>query len=317
MSSPITHALLLTAGLGTRLRPLTVVRAKPAMPVAGEPLVARIIRWLVSHGVTNLVLNLHHRPETITRIVGDGGQYGARVRYSWESPDVLGSAGGPRLAAPIVGASPFLIVNGDTLTDVDLGALAAAHQAGGALVTMALVVNTEPERYGGVRLDDAGAVLGFVPRGPAATGSFHYIGVQVADAGAFAAVTPGETASSVGGVYDRLIGERPGSIRGWVCDARFWDIGTVADYWRTSQAFAGREHLPHGAPAADAGARIDPTASIGTSILWDGVSIGPHAWLDGCIVTDGVAVPAGAHYRDVILTAGPAGQLVVTPRPSA
>src|SRR5436190_1495359 len=132
----IRHAVILTAGLGTRLRPLTDVRAKPAIPVAGEPMIRRIVAWLVSRGVVDLVLNLHHRPETLTRVLGDGRDLGARVRYSWELPLVLGSAGGPRLARPIVGAGSFLILNGDTLTDVDLRSLADAHAASDALVTL-------------------------------------------------------------------------------------------------------------------------------------------------------------------------------------
>ena len=137
----IRPALVLTAGLGTRLEPLTRVRAKPAIPVAGEPLVRRIIAWLASNGVTDLVLNLHHLPETIAAVVGDGSDLGVRVRYSWEQPAVLGSAGGPRQALAILGAETFFIVNGDTLTDVSLRALAAAHDASGALVTLALVPN--------------------------------------------------------------------------------------------------------------------------------------------------------------------------------
>ena len=82
-------ALVLTAGLGTRLRPLTDVRAKPAMPVGGQPMIHRIIRALVAQGVDDLVLNLHHLPATLTSIVGDGSDLGARVRYSWE-PAILG-----------------------------------------------------------------------------------------------------------------------------------------------------------------------------------------------------------------------------------
>src|SRR5215510_1360477 len=107
----ITRALVLTAGLGTRLRPLTDVRAKPAIPVAGEPMIRRIVRWLVSRGVSDLVLNLHHLPATITAVVGEGRDLGARVRYSWEQPVILGSGGGPRLALPLVGADPFFVIN--------------------------------------------------------------------------------------------------------------------------------------------------------------------------------------------------------------
>src|SRR5881396_3477572 len=155
------HALVLTAGLGTRLRPLSDVRAKPAIPVAGEPLVRRIIAWLAANGVTDLVLNLHHLPETLTASVGDGSDLSARVRYSWEQPVVLGSAGGPRQALPIVGAEVFLIVNGDTLTDVDVVDLARAHTRSDALVTLALVPNRRFDRYAGVTLDARGHVIGF------------------------------------------------------------------------------------------------------------------------------------------------------------
>jgi hypothetical protein len=102
----LSHALVLTAGLGTRLDPLTRVRAKPAVPVAGEPLVRRIIRGLVAQSVTELVLNLHHLPATIAAVVGDGRDLGATVRYSWEQPVILGSAGGPALALPLINASP-------------------------------------------------------------------------------------------------------------------------------------------------------------------------------------------------------------------
>jgi NDP-sugar pyrophosphorylase family protein len=149
---------VLTAGLGTRLRPLTDVRAKPAIPVAGEPMIRRIITWLAARGVTDLVLNLHHLPHTLTAVVGDARDLGVRVRYSWEQPTILGSAGGPRHAAAIVEADPFLIVNGDTLTDIDVEALVGAHARSAALVTLALVPNREFERYGGVKLDANGDV---------------------------------------------------------------------------------------------------------------------------------------------------------------
>src|SRR5439155_16440805 len=135
-----------------RLQPLTLARAKPAMPVAGEPLVRRIIRWLRSCDVTDLVLNLHYLPDTLTAVVGDGADLGVRVRYSWEQPQVLGSAGGPRQALSILGANTFYLINGDTLTDLDLTAVATAHQQSGARVTLALVPNHEPQKYGGVHL---------------------------------------------------------------------------------------------------------------------------------------------------------------------
>ncbi|MGH9139621.1 MAG: sugar phosphate nucleotidyltransferase [Vicinamibacterales bacterium] len=307
----IRRALVLTAGLGTRLRPLTDVRAKPAIPVAGQPMVRRIAAWLVSGGVDDLVLNLHHRPETLTACVGDGRDLGARVRYSWEMPAILGSAGGPRLARAIVGADTFFIVNGDTLTDVDLAQLADAHAASGALVTLALVPNREFQRYGGVHLDTDGRVTGFVRRGPAARGSYHYIGVQIVSARAFDDVQPGTAASSIGGVYDAWIAAQPGAIRGVVSDAAFHDVGTPADYWRTSLAFALAEGT-HGSTVG-AAAQIDSSARVTQSILWDHVRVGANARLDECIVTDGVTVPGDAAYRRAILLSGADGQPIASP----
>jgi NDP-sugar pyrophosphorylase family protein len=300
------QAIVLTAGRGTRLWPLTAVRAKPAIPVAGEPMICRIIKWLVAEGVTDLVLNLHHLPETLTALIGDGGDLSASVRYSWE-PVVLGSAGGPRQAAPILAADEFLLVNGDTLTDLKVSGLAAAHRASDALVTLALVPNREPHRYGGVRIEAEGVVTGFVARGPAAEGSYHFIGVQLASSDAFRSVAPGEPVNSIGGVYDDLIATERGSVRGFVCDARFWDVGTPADYLSTSEAFGGG--------GVGRRARIDPSACLTGSILWDDVEIGPACRLERCIVTDRVRVPAGSTHRHEILLAEPNGDVFAAPLP--
>jgi NDP-sugar pyrophosphorylase family protein len=295
------HALLLTAGLGSRLQPLTSVRAKPAIPVAGEPLVRRIVRWLASGGVTDVVLNLHHLPATLTAVVGDGTDLGVRARYSWEQPIVLGSAGGPRQALPLIGSGTFLVVNGDTLTDVDLQALAGAHASSSALVTLALVPNREPLRYSGLLLDDRGRVTGLAERGPGAAGSFHFIGVQVASADAFRWLPLGEAANSIGASYDRLMADRPGCIAGFVSNAAFWDIGTVADYINTSSALSktetagARSALPHRT------VHVDPSADVRGSILWDDISIGQDATVVDCIVNDRVSVPAGTAYQRSIL----------------
>lgn len=305
--SSIRHAIILAAGLGTRLQPLTSVRAKPAVPVAGEPIVRRTARWLVAHQVTHLVLNLHHLPATVAAGMGDGSDVGASVRYSWEQPVVLGTAGGPRHALPLLGADTFFVVNGDMLTDLDLNALAATHASSGALVTLALVPNREPARYGGVMLNRERRVTRFTGSGEAAAGSFHFIGVQAAAAEAFRSLPEGRAINSIGDAYNRLIDTRPGSISGFVCDASFWDVGTVADYVTTSRAFE-KDTRPFSSTS-----RIDASASLTRSIVWDDVEIGPHAELDECIVTDGVHVPAGVSYRRTILMRGTGGTLVTVP----
>jgi NDP-sugar pyrophosphorylase family protein len=324
------RALVLTAGLGTRLQPLTLARAKAAAPVDGEPLVRRTIGWLVSQGITDLVLNLHHKPETIAAVVGDGSDLGARVRYSWESP-VLGSAGGPRHALPLLldpcsprgglGATRapddlFLLVNGDTLTDVDLPAMIAHHRASGALVSMALIRNPRPDKYGSVLLDERGAVTAFRGRRPAGSprpddgDEYHFIGPQVVDAGVFASLEDGVPCESVLEVYPRLMRERPGSVVGFVGEWGFRDIGTPADLLETSLAFAAEDGRPD-RPRWGHGVRVDPAARVTRSLLWNDVIVGAGAVLDECVVADRVTIDANARYHRSAIVAGPDGLVVV------
>ena len=292
-------ALVLTAGLATRLQPLSSVRAKAALPVAGEVLVLRILRWLRRSGVTRVVLNLHHRADTITREVGDGSAIGLDARYSWE-PEVLGSAGGPARAIPLLEADRFLIVNGDTLADVDLAALAAQHVDTNAAVTMA-VVDAEP-RYNAIVANEAGIVTSFKRTGTPGTnpvgtvgtlGTYHFIGVQAANASAFAGVSADVRSESVHGIYPTMIASRPDSLRVMRTTAEFFDIGTPQDYLATARTIANREGRP-----LDRGhdCRVADDARIDSTILWNGVTVGAGASLTNCIATDGATVPAGSHY---------------------
>ena len=296
------------------------MRAKPAVPVAGVPLVRRIIQWLVTYGVTDIILNLHHRPDTITTVVGDGRDLGARVRYSWE-PRLLGSGGGPRRALPLFDTDRCFIINGDTLTDVDLKAMIETHLGTSAAVTLALVPNPDPWWYGGVVLDDAGRILKFTTsfRRAAATTSgatphqrpqpgasgrqpdlYHFVGVQIVERRIFSTLPEGEPAESVSGLYRTLIAQGT-RVQAFTCHAAFHDIGTPTDYLRTSLRFAraeGHDTIPAGVDTSiGADARIERTA------IWDRVSIGPGCQLIDCIVTDDVQVPAGTALSKAILIA--------------
>jgi NDP-sugar pyrophosphorylase family protein len=277
-------ALVLTAGLATRLRPLSFVRAKAALPIGDRAIVQRILQWLAGHGVDNAVLNLHHLPHTITRIVGDGASEGLRVRYSWEMP-VLGSAGGPRRALALLASPTFLIVNGDTLTNVDVAGLIDVHRKTGALVTMAVIPNTEPAKYGGVVADDRGAVAGFTKAGSTEQ-SFHFIGVQVVEGAAFASLPDNMPTETVKDLYPALIAARPDSIRAFITDSEFFDIGTPRDYFDTCMRFRTRE--PNRSRLAAADSRLEQC------IVWDRVQIDPRAQLRRCILTDDIRVPAGS-----------------------
>ena len=304
MTTPLPPALVLAAGLGTRLRPLTFCRAKAAVPVAGTPLICRQLRALARAGIGDVVVNLHHRPETVAGVVGDGAALGCRVRYSWEGT-VLGSAGGPRHALPLLDDT-FFIVNADTLCSVDFAALLERHRASGALATLAVTVHPAPHRYGGVLAGPDGRIARFAPAG-SSTGSdapWHFVGVQIVEASLFRTLPDGVPAASIGGLYDRLIADgRPMAVH--VVPGPFQDIGTPADYAATVQAIAaaeGRSPVPPGARPV-----IHPSARVERSILWDDVTIGADCVVTGCILADGVRLPDGTVLdRRAVVPAGAA-----------
>jgi NDP-sugar pyrophosphorylase family protein len=287
-------ALVLTAGLGTRLRPLTYVRAKAAVPVNGESLAHRVARWLAGHAVAEQVFNLHHLPASVAACLGDGSEIGVRIRYSWEQP-VLGSAGGPRRALPLLtdgGSSRFLIVNGDTLTDVDLGAVIDRHEQSKALVTMALIPNPAPEKYGGVTVTADGFVSGFTRRN-AAIRSHHFIGVQVVEAKIFAGLEDGVPYESVGALYPELIRQSPRNVAAHVSQASFSDIGTPGDLLATSLALSVIE----GDHLVSATAQVAPSAVVERTSLWDDVRVDHGARLTECVVADGCHIPGDLDLR--------------------
>jgi NDP-sugar pyrophosphorylase family protein len=288
-------ALVLAAGLGTRARPLSWLRAKPALPVAGAPLIARVLRWLGSHGVRDVIVNLHYRPESIAAVVGDGSMFGVRARYSWEQP-LLGSGGGPVRAFSLIEGDELLVVNGDTLTDLDAAALYAAHAASDALVTMALVENPRPSKYGGVQVGPSGVVERFTRRGHSPSG-LHFPGVQVVRRAAFAGVPDGQSAESVAAIYPALMAARPGSVRGWTVSAQFDDIGTPADYLDTCVRLC----LGHQTELIEPGARIASSARLSNTICWAGAVVEDGAALESCIVCSGACVPRGSRYHRSVL----------------
>ena len=262
--------LVLTAGVGARLDPLTRLVAKPAVPVAGQALGERVLRWLAHEGVTDAVLNLHYLPQTITGLVGDGAAYGLRVRYSWER-DLLGSAGGPRHALPLMDSDPFLIVNGDTLSDVALTPVIDAHRQSGADVTLAVIENPAKDRYNGVIDDGNGYVTGFVPKGH--TGhSWHFVGIQVVNQSVFAPLADNTPVESVGWVYRQMVESFPGTIRIHPVNAVFHDVGTPADYIATCRAFGG----------------VDQSGNI----IWPGARVEPGARITNSIVAGEINVPS-------------------------
>jgi mannose-1-phosphate guanylyltransferase/mannose-1-phosphate guanylyltransferase/phosphomannomutase len=147
-------AMVLAAGLGTRLRPLTYEITKPMVPVLDRPVMEHILDLLARHSFEEVIANLHYFPDTIR------GYFGERIAYSHE-PALLGTAGGVRACAEFFGDEPFLVISGDALTDIDLSAFAARHREAGGVATLAVKQVPDTREYGVVLHDRDGRITGF------------------------------------------------------------------------------------------------------------------------------------------------------------
>jgi mannose-1-phosphate guanylyltransferase len=152
--------MLLGAGLGTRLRPITNELPKPMVPILGEPVMGHILRLLERHGFREVISNVHYLPDTIRNYFRDGSDYGVQLEYSLEE-ELLGTAGGVRNVHDFLGDETFLIISGDALTDIDLSALWARHRQAGGIGTLALKKVEDPSQLGVVILNEDGRIQGF------------------------------------------------------------------------------------------------------------------------------------------------------------
>lgn len=157
-------AMVLAAGEGTRLRPLTLNMPKPMVPVRERPALEYIVAWLSYHGIKQIAMNLHHCPDVIPDHFGDGSDFGVQLTYSRETK-ILGTAGGAKKLSAFLD-SPFVLVYGDVLTDLNLTDMLEAHanRPAGTRLTMSLYHVPNPTECGIVRLDESGRVREFVEK---------------------------------------------------------------------------------------------------------------------------------------------------------
>jgi NDP-sugar pyrophosphorylase family protein len=160
------NAMVLAAGKGTRLHSLTEMVPKPMLPVAGRPVLAHIIEWLWRHGIHQVAINLHHHPGVIRQYFDDDSWREIEITYS-EEPELLGTAGGVKKMEAFFG-DPFLVVYGDVLTDLDLGALLAFHQLrqGKPHATLTLDKRKDSSQCGVVNVDREGRIQDFIEKPP-------------------------------------------------------------------------------------------------------------------------------------------------------
>ena len=223
-------AMILAAGLGTRLRPLTDTTPKPLLPVAGTPMIVWNLLLLKRHGIRDVIINLHHLGTMISQALGDGSALGMRILYSHE-PVILGTGGGIKQAEAHFNGEPVLILNGDTLFELDLGALMTYHRERHAAATLVLRKDPEAARWGLVEVTDRAEVVRITGRGlsePTATSARMFAGIHILHPRLLRYLPPGKECSIIDAYVQGLQeGER---IVGYDFDGFWSDVGTPERY---------------------------------------------------------------------------------------
>ena len=238
----IRRAMVLAAGLGTRLAPITHTTPKPLVSVAGRPLLDRLLEFLRAGGIEEVVINLHHLGQRIEEHVGDGRRFGLRVRYSPEDP-ILDTGGGIKKAEPLLAGEPFVVANGDSLLEIRLRDLIDWHRAHGGVATLAVRPDPNARGYGVVELDDADRVcriVGLPPTAQPGSRALMFPGLHVLEPEVFRWMDAGGVFSVTRVTYPRMI-EAGLPVFGWETRARWITIDTPA-------ALAAADRLLRDAP---------------------------------------------------------------------
>ena len=319
------QALILAGGEGTRLRPLTSTVPKPVVPLVDRPFIAFMLEWLRRHGVDDVVMSCGHLASGVRNVLGDGSAFGVRLRYV-EEPRPLGTGGALKFAESLLDER-FLMLNGDVLTDLDLTAQIAMHEAVGARATLALTPVEDPSAYGLVRTREDGQVTEFVEKPSADQIDTPNIsaGAYVLERSVLDLLEAGQPASIERDVFPRLVGE---GLYGHVAEGYWLDIGTPERYLQGTfdilEAAVGTsvaERMGSGFLAVEMdvenAGRIIPAALVqrgctiaegarigGRVVLEHGVTVGENTTIEGSVVLQGAQIGANCTLRGCIVSGG-------------
>ncbi|HJQ33211.1 MAG TPA: NDP-sugar synthase [Pyrinomonadaceae bacterium] len=291
------RAMILAAGYGTRLWPLTIDRTKPAIPFMGRPLIGYVAEYLARYGFDDIVVNLHHRPESVRAALGDGQDFGVRFHYIAE-PVILGTSGAVENARHLLEGDAFVVVNGKIATDIDLGAALETHRHTRALVTLVLRPNPRRERYSVVNVRD-GLVTGFggYPESDKAGGEspLMFTGIQIFDPRVFEFIPRGVFSHSVTDLFIPAI-KRGEPIAAHVAEGAWYELSTVRRYLETSVELMKREGRD---VEVGRGSSIEPGAHVSESVLWEDVRVASGARVHRSVLGAGVEVGAQDVFENV------------------
>ena len=299
-------AMILAAGFGTRLFPLTIDRTKPAIPFLGKPLVGYVAEYIARFGFKDFIVNLHHQPDSVRQALGDGSEFGVHITYTVEEPNILGTAGALDNAKHLLEDAPFLIVNGKIISDIDIAAAVETHRRSEALATMVLIPNVKREKFTIVETAD-GCVTGFGEMAKPLTEEeirdteheivtpLMFTGIHILEPRVFEYIERGVYSDIVPQVYRPALakGER---IAAHITEGNWYELSTIPRYLDISLAMMNGTHTFVGS-----GCSISEKASVRDSVIWDDVSVEEGASLYRAIIADGVSIQGDEHFENVAI----------------
>jgi mannose-1-phosphate guanylyltransferase len=297
------RAVVLVGGFGTRLRPLTCDRPKQMLPIVDRPMIEHVVGHLAAYGVDDVVLSLGFRPEEFRDAYPRGRCAGATLHYAVE-PTPLDTAGAIRFAALDAGIHDrFLVLNGDVLTDLDIGAFVAFHERSGAEGTIALHKVADPSRYGVVPTDNDGRVVEFVEKPEPGTAPTDLInaGTYVLEPSVLDRIDQGRRVSVEREVFPAMVSDR--TLYALDGETYWIDTGTPQEYIQAqldlTEGLRGEPLL-----AVDATAVVASGAEVRRSVVGSDVTIEAGARVEGSVVLDGARLGAGAVVEGSIVGHG-------------
>jgi mannose-1-phosphate guanylyltransferase/phosphomannomutase len=306
-------AVIMAGGFGTRLKPLTINRPKPMVPVANRPIMERIVDLLKLHGITDLVSILYFQPEHITEYFGDGSAFGVRMEYVTADAD-YGTAGAVRNAGELIAGGRALVISGDVLTDFDLRAALDEHEARGAEATIALTSVENPLAFGIVIVEKGtGRIERFLEKptwGEVFSDTIN-TGIYILEPEVLERIPPQTNVDFSKDLFPAMLRDEA-ALYGHIAQGYWRDIGNLEEYrqahddvlhGRVKLRVAGEQHeTREGTVWGEHGAVLDRDVQVkGTVILGRNTEIGAGASLENVVVGPGSIIEEGAQLRDVVL----------------
>jgi mannose-1-phosphate guanylyltransferase len=295
-------ALVLAAGLGTRMKPFTFFRAKASLPLLNIPFIHYPLQYLSVNGIRETVINLHHQPETVRKAVGNQFQ-GMQIEYSHEK-EILGTAGAMRKAAPLLDSDPFIVMNSDMIVDIPLQNVLDFHSSVGADVTLVIMKDARFAHYGGIYFDSEPLRLSGFRSG--AGESYHYTGFQLVSPRVLEYIPADRKSGIFTDIYPAHIKEL--KIFGFVYQGLWKEMGNLKEYLRTNMDLL-RNPLPENLRPSgttpslvSSAAQIRDGAEVFESIIMDGAEILPDSQIEHSII--GWDVPVSGQVRNQALARG-------------